>query len=294
MANPNKNQETTNATNDLILEAGVDKQTSNMSKDLFTNTRVSIYDKDKKLFVTKLLKLDEYIYQANSTEVSINLPLHISRYSDIELPGDNYDVTLSFEKDTNFEVFVKEISQTKTEVRLGLVSAVNSEWTSWLNTPTLLYEAFNKILNINGGFYRIINAVPDFEDIEERLIKIDIELTTKNEELKTLNNDLQHGLPSGEAALQMEVRINQLNADITNLLNSKDEVYQYGSIIIKLDHAIDKTLRAPEDRCFVFTETYSNVNYKSVYIFNEQGSNTKLIEIPLDARANDVADKSTN
>jgi hypothetical protein len=81
--------------------------------------RVTFYDSNNNVVCSNNLNSDEFIYISKS--IYINLNLHVSRIPDIALPPNSkYKVIVSFERDIYSNIFVKEISPSKTEVRIGL------------------------------------------------------------------------------------------------------------------------------------------------------------------------------
>lgn len=161
---------TDNSQNTMIH---VDDHLQEISTETFlADIKFTAFDKDEYTIFSDYFKRDEKQYGYKEKTIELNIPLHVSRILDENLPEGNYDFQIIFEKNQFNSIFIKEVSPSKTEFRLGLDADENTTWSNWINYPEALYDNFDRLLFINHKKYRIINAVVDYYD-NTIIIKID-------------------------------------------------------------------------------------------------------------------------
>lgn len=232
-------------------------QQPNKKTDFNVDTKLNFYKNDS-LVTSNYLQNDEYIYEKSDSGVittEINFSLHVSRIQ--ELSEGNYDLILQYEKDKFEPIFVKEISPSRTEIRIGLNQNSNKEWSNICLDPDLFWKDINKVIVINNYKYRIINAVPDYSDINENIQDLSKQISnTDNKE------------------------------DKRKLKNLRDKELSKVTFLLKLNNSVNNSITTPYigSNTYMTTEPYSDIKYDNVYIYEPEDDDVKTISLSNDTK----------
>lgn len=253
-----------------------------------TDVNISIFDLNGNFIVSNLLRADEYTYGAGGTTIDLNLNLHMSRYTNLEIPNGNYDIKITFQKNTNDDIFIKEISPSKSEIRVGLDAESDDQWNLMVRNSDTLLENFDRVISISGKHYRLINVVADYSLVEPKLDALNEELVTNNERLLFFEGELAKDLP-GDIISELtsersrtEIRNAQIEEDISNIL-------QYATLIFKLDSAYSGPTIVPINEAYIYEEQFISRVYENVYVYAE----TEVSEILIDINNSAIRDEDS-
>lgn len=260
---------------DSMLNRNTKLSLEKINKDPLTDIRLSLYDEKDRIISQRYLKADEYIYTENY--IDINIPLHISRLPKIE--EGNYKILLTFEKEVINDIFVKEISTDKTELRI-CINHINNAWYTWTQDPNTLYDNYDRKINISGEDRRIVNAVVDYELVIPKLNELENEKIQLTKQLTDLTDSNKN--KTAELIIQNDKKIQNTQSAINEVNEKRKSLFGYATIILKLDEPLIKNYKVPYDDSFIYTETYITKEYKNVYIYSSPKENLNIINLNSD------------
>lgn len=268
---------------------GVVPQLTNAASVTATDVYISVFKTDNTFMSSRKLQADEYIYSPGNTGIDINLNLHMSRYTSNELPADNYNIYISFEKDGNPDVFIKEISPSKTEIRVGLDSEENTTWDFWLNYPDNFLAAFDKFVTIDGEHFRIINMTPDYSQVAKLQPGIEKQIADVEQTIANYETELQNGALPPDIMNELQSSIDQNQRRLNRLQVELNNIMQFATMIIKLNRPYSGKAKFPVKNSRIYTEQFVAVEYENVYVYFEKNEDNALIDITDRATREDSA-----
>lgn len=230
-----------------------------------TKTKLNFLQNDK-LITSNFLKNDEVIYEGSGEDLQtkINFSLHISRLKNLK--EGNYSLKIHFIDNLFSNIFIKEISPSKTEIRIGLSEDKNNDWTIWCYNPSIFWEDFNRTIFINNRKYRIINAIPDYNKA--------------NTDLEEIQNKI-------DSLDKIEEKI-----EIEKLKNKRDIACGKTTFILKLEKEVitsNNNLPIENKNTFLAKEVYDSMYYEDVYVYESTNDDKPIIEL-----SNEYRDDLTN
>lgn len=253
----------------------IDKNLVDINKDPLTDIRLLLFDYKENLISSKYLSSDEYIYTDNN--VDINIPLHIARLNSIE--EGNYRLSLIFEKNVIDDIFIKEISTDKTELRIG-INNYNDTWYTWTQEPSIIYSDYTTCVNVNGITRKIVNTEVDYEFVIPKITNLEKEEQELTNQLNEINADDRN--KKGEEKEKQNRKIEKLQSQLDQISAKRKKLFSYATIILKLESSIKKQLSVPFDDIYLYTETYIQKNYPDVYIYSSPDDNFNIINLNSD------------
>jgi len=237
--------------------------------------RVTFYDSNNNVVCSNNLNSDEFIYISKS--IYINLNLHVSRIPDIALPPNSkYKVIVSFERDIYSNIFVKEISPSKTEVRIGLNNNIaDSFWIKWAYSPEILLNNAQRVIRIHDEKFRIINVIPDYSKY-----KIEVEQVKNN--IENLKIELNNMYVDQIDLNQVSSKQKELSDLETSLIDNS--LLNKVTFILKLSSTINSEIELPSANCFLSNEITLDQTINDVYVYSEEISESKVVKLSADPR----------